>query len=432
VQRTQTHIAIALLVLLGFGLGLWRCTGGEGIGRYTSDYYIEYLVAGERLVTGGTIVSPLIREPVPAEPSAMMPPAYIGLVAGLFELFGVRSYAAIFTLKFLNVLANALAVWVTFAVSTRMRCGWGRWIAAALVAANPLLIGFTKYIWDTSLFTVAVVISVWMASRLGEQRKPWWYWLAYGLWLGLVALLNPALTIGYPVLVLWPVTRIHGWRFQPIARAATLSLCGWAAVIGPWTVRNYAELGKLVYIRNGFALQLWLGVCTEADRHGASVFASQFPLMNDAAHERIASIGERRYLEECRQRSIDAIAADPLRYLKLVGIRAIDFFAGTVFTHAERGAGGWPKHPRRAVVMFFLLGESLIIMAGYVLIARRLQADVHWLTALIAVFSCVYLLTHVQIRFRSPIEPVFAIVLGAIIHQGYLAWAARRSRTAAR
>ena len=80
-RLTRIHISLALLTLLACGLGLWRCTRGEGMGRFTSDYYTEYLVAGERVATTGALVSPLIRDPVPVDPSAMMPPAYVGLLA---------------------------------------------------------------------------------------------------------------------------------------------------------------------------------------------------------------------------------------------------------------------------------------------------------------------------------------------------------------
>jgi len=420
------HRWLMLLLFLALALRLGRCASGEGLGRFTSPYYSEYLVAGERLAETGTLVSPLIWEYTPQQPSALMPPAYVGLVGALYAAFGPGSFAAILTLQLINVIATSLAVLLTYSVARRIGGPAAGWIAALFVAFNPMLIGFSNYMWDTSLFTFAAITTVLFSQRLGQSHSLWWKWILFGGWLGAVALLNPALTLAYPLLVLWPATRSGGWRFRSALLPASLTVCGWLIVIAPWIVRNYIQLGELTYVRNGFQNELWLGVCPEAEEHPGAVFASRYPLMNKDAQARISSIGEQAYIEECGRQARAAIAADPLRYVKLVTIRAMDYFAGTTFSHASPGGGGWPKRPLRAIVMLFLSFEILVIVAC-ALTHRKMRSDVVWLLAIIVVFSLVYCLTHVQIRFRSPTEPIIAIVLAVTITECCGAWIKRRA-----
>lgn len=421
----RRNLWLAILIIVAFALRLVLCTTGEGLGHFTGRSYSEYVVAGQHLLETGTLVSPLIREFTPQEPSVLMPPVYVGLVAGVYGLLGVRTFAATLTLQLINVVATSLAVALTFSVASRVGGTRSGWVAAVLIVFNPLLIGFTNYMWDTSLFTLAVIITVWISLRMGEKATRTWEWLGLGLWLGVVALLSPALTLAYPLLVLWPATKSRGWRLESMVKPACLTICGWLIAITPWTIRNYVQVGELTYIRGGFPLELWLGVCPEADENPAAVYPAQFPLLNKDAQHLISSIGEGAYIKQCGERANAAISADPLRYIKLVVIRAVDYFAGTTYSHASPGGGGWPKQPLRAIVMLFLLLETLVILVC-LLAYRRVGRDVPWLLAMVVTFSIVYCLTHVQIRFRSPMEPVVAVVLASIVTGYYQAWTERR------
>ena len=228
-----------------------------------------------------------------------------------------------------------------------------------------------------------------------------------------------------------------------------MAVLGWLMVVTPWTVRNYHHFSELMYVRGGFMLELWLGVCPEADAHGAAVYANRFPLNNALEQQRVASVGEQAYIKECARQAKAAIAADPWRFLRLVSVRAVDYWAGTIFSHARPGGGGWPREPLRAAIMLFVLGEMIavaICLLVYVRVAglrastgggeldggeerackRQLYSDLRWLLAIIASFSVVYCLTHVQIRFRAPTEPLVAIVLGASASKAWEAIARRR------
>jgi len=414
--------SLAGLVLLAVALRLVYCLATLGPGRSLPTLR-EYEVAATRLLERGHFESPLVRDSDVREPSNLLPPAYVLLVAGVYRAFGIQTPAATLVLHLTNALATSLAVVPVFFVARRLGGQLAGWLAAGLLAVNPIVFGFTNLIWDTCLFTLAVAVVVWVTCRLLLRRpgpptwRFWLTWLGFGLLLGALALLNPALTLCYPVLVLWPLVRVHGWRPKPLLIGITASVAGWLIAIAPWTVRNYVRLGQLSYIRGGFGLELWLGVCPEADGQSSDVYPCRFPLLSEAEQERIAELGEQGYLRRCARQAVDSIAAHPVRYLGLVGLRAVDYWAGTLFTNAPPGQGGWPRRPARALVAAFMTAEVvLVLLALSVAAARRtVGPDARWLIALLLCFSATYCITHVMVRFRTPSEPALAVLAAVLI-----------------
>ncbi len=406
-------VGLILLIMLAFGLRIGYCVARGTLGSSPATGYREYVVAGQRLLQHGTLVSPLIVADVDRTPSPLLPPAYVGLVATVYALCGVETFAATLVLHLINAVATSLTVLLVFFVTSSLGGPRAAWIAGLIATINPTLIGYTDLIWDTSLFTLGVAVSIWMSLRLSIGPMRWSRWLTLGLWLGALGLLNPALTIAYPFLVLWPL-----WQTKPLGirvhlRPVAVTVAGWLVAITPWTIRNYVQFDELMYVRGGFPIELWLGVCPEADAHGAAVYTAQFPLNNDEVQRHVTTVGERAFIRECDERARAAIAADPWRFVRLILIRIVDYWTGSAFSHAAPDAGGTPASVFRAGVMYFLIAETALVVVA-LLTNRGPCRDVPWLLAIVICFSVVYCLTHVQVRFRAPTEPLMAILVGVM------------------
>ena len=88
------RLRFGILFLLAFALRMVYCAATEGLGHFTGPDYAEYAVAAERLLAHGMLVSPLIVEDAALAPSALMPPGYTVLLAGLYWAFGVNTFLA--------------------------------------------------------------------------------------------------------------------------------------------------------------------------------------------------------------------------------------------------------------------------------------------------------------------------------------------------
>ncbi len=418
-RNRRTRIFLAVLFVVALALRLGFCAQKTGLGTPLERDYREYIALGQRLLAYGTVVSPLILTETDQTPSALLPPGYTALVAVTYAVLGIESFSSHLALHIVNALATSLCVLVVFRATRLMAGGWAPWIAAGLVAVNPTLLGFTHLIWETNLLALAVALTIWLGASLATRRPSSVGWLGFGLWLGLLAMLNPALTAAYPFLVLWPVVKQHGWRPPAVARSVGLTVVGWAIAVAPWTVRNYVHFGELIYIRGGFMEELWLGVCPEADTNLGTAFTSQFPLLNEDAQRHVAAVGERAYIEECGRRATEAIAADPWRWCRLVMRRTADYWLGTLFSLAS--ADGLPKNLQRLLLTMFMFGEVFVIVVSLA-VRGPVRAEMRWLLATVLSFSIVFCLTHVQVRFRAPIEPIMAVLVAVLASGAYAGW----------
>ncbi len=401
------------LVALGLIARLAAIALTTGLG-HPPHAYQEYALTAQRLIEHGTVTTPLILEDISQAPSNMLPPVYVGVVTGAYVVFGAESFSATLALQITNAVATSIAIIFVFLAAARIGGNTAGWIAAVVATVNPTLIGYSSFIWDTNLFVLAISITLYLTACLSDLTLSGKMLFVFGLVLGGLALLNPALTLGYPFLVLWATRRTHGWRPKSLARVICLTIAGWMVAITPWTIRNYVHFKELSYIRGGFNHDLWIGVCPEAETDPGEVYRVWWPMDNETEQQRIIEMGERAYFEMYGQKARQAIAEAPSRWLRLSAIRAIDFWAGTVFSHAKPEMGGWPNDRIRATIAAFLIVETALLAFGF-LLARRSWGRSWWLAAIILVYPLVYYATHVQIRYRAPMEVAVAILLGTIL-----------------
>lgn len=453
-SRSQPVPAGRLALLTGAALatGLSYCALTTGLGQLPGTDYREYVTLGRTLVEHHAFANAFTPEESPPLLTAMFPPIYALFVWIVFAASGVESSTAIAILQGFNTLCTAMMVPLVWDILRRLDMAdrWA-WLGAMLTTVHPLLISITPRLWDTAAFALGVTLAVWMILRLtsrnsgegtsgsvdvdrGEStdsallnessaphsrllsRSPAPAALGFGAYLGILAHLNPALTPCYPLMTLWLAWR---WRraypsHRPGRRvfmAVTLYVSlAWAVVSLPWTLRNHQALGIWTYVRSGFWQEVWFGCCPQADDGLRAALDTHMPLRNADAKRKLIDLGEAEYVRVCARQSVSTIQADPLRYLKLCLWRASDYWLGTTFSHLGASSRVIPTSWTRRSVMLFLTGETLAMVIA-VWLARRRSADVWWLAGIVVVFSLIYALTHVEVRYRAPIEPLIILVI---------------------
>ena len=186
-------------------------------------------------------------------PTAWQEPIWPAIMAVAYALIPdpERARDALIALRALLLLATAPALVTLGRTLFGTRVG----VPAGVVAASILVLlpdvqetVFTS-VKSQCLLGLEVVVACWLFVECHRQPTP-----ARGARLG--ALLALTALTGSATVLFAPVVATALLR----ARRTSLALLGtWAAVIAPWSLRNYSVFHEVVPIRNGFGLILMSG-----------------------------------------------------------------------------------------------------------------------------------------------------------------------------
>src|ERR1700752_4566719 len=135
--------------------------------------------------------------------SALLPPVYSYLLAGIFKIFGIETRASVLAALSLNSLFSALTCVPVFLLARQAFgervakwSGWG-W------AFSPYGVYYgADWAWSTCLITLELCCLFLMAWRLeNSSRKR--DWLLFGALCGIAALTEPVVLALRPLLGIW-------------------------------------------------------------------------------------------------------------------------------------------------------------------------------------------------------------------------------------
>lgn len=240
-------------------------------------------------------------------PTAMLPPIFPYLLAGVMALFGIYTKASALVILSLNSLVSALICVPIFFVARR---GFGirvaRW-SAWTWAFFPYAVYFSAdSIWYRSLITLFVTLLLLVTLQL-ETSARLWAWAGYGLLAGVATLIDPMALAGLPFLGGWACHRLYQRRRNWIVPALTAAAVAFVTV-APWLIRNYRVFHRPVFLRDGFPLAFLVG------NAGNSVHWSnglEDPSGNPAEMAEFRRVGEQAYMAEKRARVFVLIKSNP-------------------------------------------------------------------------------------------------------------------------
>src|ERR1700688_2068967 len=336
-------------------------------------------------------------------PTAWLAPAYPLLVAAMFKLFGTFTARAFFAAVFLNILFSATACVPIFFVGKRLGGlgvgGGAAWLWAVFPSA--VMMPF-EWIWDTSLSALLAALILWATLELAESER-WLDWGVYGLLWGLALMTNPALGALLPFLLGWVVLRGPGesrlrWKRGALAVGVAALCCV------PWTIRNYVAFHRLIPLRSNFPFELWLGNNDIFDEHARNGRKS---ITRTEEARRYAQLGETAYMQEKWQLATSFMASHPGLELRLTGRKFAAFWTGMespfkTFRETD-------SNLVRGILLcsFF---TSLGAFFGIVALKWKRNAMTFPLAVFPTIFPCLYYVTHADLRYRHPIDPVLCLL----------------------
>ncbi|HKN76304.1 MAG TPA: glycosyltransferase family 39 protein [Candidatus Acidoferrum sp.] len=368
-------------------------------------------------------------------PTAWLAPVYPLIVAATFKLFGVFTTRAFFACVALNILFSAAACVPIFFAGKRVG-GLGVAAGAAWLWAvfpSAMMMPF-EWIWDTSLSALLAALILWATLELAESER-WLDWAVYGVLWGLALMTNPALGAMLPFLLGWVTLRGRGesrarWKRSALAVGVAILCCV------PWTIRNYAAFHRFIPVRSNLPFELWLGNNDIFDEHARNGRRS---ITRTEEARRYAQLGETAYMAEKWELATSFMRTHPGLELQLMGKKFVDFWLGTESPVKNfRETDSWLI--RGVLLSSFLTAAGalcgvVVLWVGKKKITRRRREHrasaessenddkaeemagiaVFPLAVFPVVFPCLYYVTHADLRYRHPIDPIVLMLMAVTV-----------------
>jgi 4-amino-4-deoxy-L-arabinose transferase-like glycosyltransferase len=335
-------------------------------------------------------------------PTALVPPLYPYLIAGIFKLFGLNTVKVAFALLGFNSLCSALTcVPLYFLVCNSLNRRAAQ-IAALGWALYPFAIYFAAdRVWDYALTALLFTCCLLAAQRL--HRRGTLAWGAFGMLFGVTVMSNPSVATMLPLLLLVAMYHVRRAR-GPWFKRALIASAAFTLVCVPWSIRNQRVMHANFFMRDGFWLEFYAGNNGDTT---ASNSAQVHPASNPVEMMKYQTLGEVAYLAQKRELSIDFVKHHPLFFAVATTRRIVRFWTGfwsfrSAYLKFE--PMDLPNVPFCVFLLFFMVRG----------LRRWWQQDktaaLPYLLAVL-VFPIPYYLTHSSMDYRQPLEPIIIVLV---------------------
>jgi len=180
---------------------------------------------------------------------SFLPPGLAFFYMGGMWLFGTENLAM---LRMLQAILGALTVNMTYSLARQWLDEKGAVTSGFLFLLLPVNIFMPDFLLTETLFTFLCTLGFLIICT--EPKKIWRWTLAGLLW-GMAALVRPVL-LYFPIFLL--LTSLVIWRKMLPWKGIVLSLVLTAAVVSPWTIRNYNIHGVFMPVESKSGLDFYL------------------------------------------------------------------------------------------------------------------------------------------------------------------------------
>jgi hypothetical protein len=347
-------------------------------------------------------------------PTAWLAPIYPVLVAGIFKIFGIFTVRAFFAAVFLNILFSSAACVPVFFAAKRIGGLSTASLAAWLWALFPSAIMMPfEWIWDTSLLALLTATILWATLALAESNRIL-AWCGYGMLWGFALMTNPALGALLPFLLGWLASRGRQANHTPGENPPRWKLVTAAVSVAilccvPWTIRNYTTFHRFIPLRSNLPFELWLGNNDIFDDHARN---GRKLITRTEETRTYAQLGETAYMQKKWQLATSFMASHPGLELRLAGKKCAAFWTGT-----ESPLKNF-RETDSTLVRTVLLSSSLTAIGalfGMITLWRRRRSLTFPLAVFPVIYPCLYYITHADLRYRYPIDPVLCLLTAVAV-----------------
>lgn len=355
--------------------------------------------------------------------TALKEPLYVGLIAAGFRFVGPATQPILLGFQ---ILCLSLTGVVLYRLGSRLFDPWTGCAAGALLVLMPVaregaLEGLSEATVSGLLVAGAALALVRCLDEPRLRRA-----LALGLLLGTSALVLASTLAFVPIAAFLVLLAADAPRMLRAKMACVLVLAA-AAVVLPWTVRNYRAIGQFVPVRTGIGFNLYVGnpVLAATFTSGTHACADELGPMwkaEDATDAlRLSSrSAPRRHALYVRAR--DCIEGrDPLGYMALDEHRRDRLFTAGFLAFAREEPATVISLTRARFVRFFYTGTSRFGRAVHLLAGvGAILALWSWRRLAVVLLALAPAAPHLLSlptfdRYLYPVEPLLALLAGSVL-----------------
>jgi len=252
---SRRRVAALVVCLATIGVSAFSVTSRRQLGPI-GGMTDEWHPLGANLAVNGVLG-------MEKEPWILRPPGYPAFVALLLKASGpppVSTWAWRVQCRPLVYAGQAVLLAAAATLLYVWLSGWMRLevalAAALLFGLNPLVLAWIGLLHYTTLHLLGLVAGMWALQWAFREPDRLARLAGAGVLLGLVTLVRPV-TLPLPLFVLVALALLRRRSWLPALRATAVFTLGMAAVILPWTARNYAVSGRLVPVNLQAGVVFW-------------------------------------------------------------------------------------------------------------------------------------------------------------------------------
>ncbi len=335
--------------------------------------------------------------------SAIMPPVYPLIVAGIFLVFGIHTAASIFAAHALNCLLSALACIPVFLLARRSFGERVAWWAAWAWAFSPYGIYFAAaWAWSTHLLLLCLCWLLVFAQKM-ERSPGLALWAGFGLLAGFAGLTEPSVLAVIPFLMALACWRLARDRKRWLSPALTASVT-LAAALAPWMIRNALVFHRFIPMRDSMGLELWMGNNGYSERWTSDQLHPLHDARELADYNRM---GETAYMAHKKEQALEYIHQHPKWYAWMSLRRAVYLWTG-YWSFDRNYLAMEPTDPENIP---FATALTLLAIAGIWLAWREAPFEAIRYGGVLFLFPIIYYFSHPEPYHMRPLDPLI-IVLG--------------------
>ena len=358
-------------------------------------------------------------------PEIMRPPGYPLFLALIYRFFGHNNLAV----SILQMIMTIILIFLVTDICKKIYDSYSTYFAAFILAIDMLSIRISQYLLTETLFTLLLVISVWVSTSAMVSRK----WtvkdsLSLGILLSLATMVRP---ITYYIII--PIilccfyqlrSLLYNWKKSLFL--ILLLIIPWLSIIGGWQIRNYINtgIGDFSTIQS-INLFYYRGAAVLAEKENISLEKAQKKLELSLPDSKTISQSELNKLQS--HIGIQLIIKNPLIYTKI-------FLRGLLTTLLGPGSTGlkiWlPNKTLASIFLGISLFGLILCYLGFLFWILMIQNEKnHFVAANITIWCIIIYVLLVgsggesYSRFRIPVMPFIALYGGhglALAYQKYV------------